>query len=100
MPDDLLRSIWSSRLPSHIRAALAGQPEGDFDTAFRCEDRIIKAAPQPTLARVAPPHNNNDPWECRRSSPPSKSTSCQAGLRSLQLQEPPLGQQIPLTRQC
>jgi hypothetical protein len=26
MPGNLLRSIWSSRLPSHIRAVLAGQP--------------------------------------------------------------------------
>jgi hypothetical protein len=44
MLDDLLRSIWSSQLPSHIRAVLAGQPEGDFDPAARCADRIIEAA--------------------------------------------------------
>jgi hypothetical protein len=55
MPDDLLRNIWSSRLPFHLRAVLAGQPEGDLETAARCADRIIEAAPQPTLASVAPP---------------------------------------------
>jgi hypothetical protein len=61
MLDDLLRSIWSSRLPSHIRAVLGGQPQGDLDTADRCADRIIEAASQPTLARVAPLHENNAP---------------------------------------
>jgi hypothetical protein len=60
MPDDLLRIIWSSRLPTHIRAVLAGQPEGDSETAARCADRIMEAAPQPTLASVAPPPDNND----------------------------------------
>jgi hypothetical protein len=33
MPDYLLRSIWSSRLPSHLRAILAGQTEGNLETA-------------------------------------------------------------------
>jgi hypothetical protein len=42
IPDNLLRSIWSSQLPSHIRAVLTGQPKGDFDTAARCADRIIE----------------------------------------------------------
>jgi hypothetical protein len=34
----------------HIRAILAGQPEGDLDAA----DRINETAPQPALASVAP----------------------------------------------
>jgi hypothetical protein len=36
MPDYLLRSIWSSWLPSHVRAVLTGQPKGDFETAVHC----------------------------------------------------------------
>jgi hypothetical protein len=32
-PDDFLRCIWSSRLPSNVRAILAGQPEGDLNAA-------------------------------------------------------------------
>jgi hypothetical protein len=63
MPDDLLRSIWSSQLPSHLRAVLTGKPEGDFDIAARCADRIIEAAPRPILASVAQPHENHDPQE-------------------------------------
>jgi hypothetical protein len=61
MPDKLLRSIWSSRLPSHMRAVLAGQPQGDLDTTVRCADRIIETAPQLSLASVVPPTRNNDP---------------------------------------
>jgi hypothetical protein len=69
IPDDLLRSIWSSRLPSHIRAVFDGQPEDDFKTAVRCADDIIEAAPEPTIASAAPPPKNNDPpGICRRSS--------------------------------
>jgi hypothetical protein len=53
--DDLIRSIWSNRLPRNIRAILACQSEGDLDAAGRCADRIIEAAPQPALASVGPP---------------------------------------------
>lgn len=55
VPDDFLRSIWSSRLPHNIQAILAGQPEGNLDSAARCADRISEAAPQPALASVGPP---------------------------------------------
>jgi hypothetical protein len=59
VPDDFLRSIWSSRLPPKGRAILAGQPEGDFGAAANCADRIIEAAPHPALASVAPLPDNN-----------------------------------------
>jgi hypothetical protein len=35
LPDDFLHSIWDSRLPSNIRATLAGQTEVELDTAAR-----------------------------------------------------------------
>jgi hypothetical protein len=53
MPDGFLRSIWSSRLTPNVQAILARQPEGDLNAAAHCADRIIEAAPQPTLASVA-----------------------------------------------
>jgi hypothetical protein len=53
-PDDFLRSIWSSRLPSNVRAILTGQPEGDLSAAAHRADRIIKATPQPTIASITP----------------------------------------------
>jgi hypothetical protein len=40
VPDDLLRSIWSSRLPPHIQAILAGQSEDDLNSASKLADRI------------------------------------------------------------
>jgi hypothetical protein len=52
-PDDFLRSIWSSRLPSNVWVILAGQPEGDLNAAAHRADRIVEAAPQPTIASVA-----------------------------------------------
>jgi hypothetical protein len=54
MPDDFLRSVWSSRLPLNIQAFLAGQDEGSLDAAAR----ISEVAPQPALARVGPPTDN------------------------------------------
>jgi hypothetical protein len=107
MPDDLLRSIWSSQLPTHIRAAFAGQPGGDFETAARCADRIVEAAPQPTLASVASPPENNDPREyvedLRRQVKTLHAELDRVPSNSrappLQLQKPPLIQKIPITRQ-
>jgi hypothetical protein len=58
VPDDFLRSIWSSRLPSHIQAILAGQAEGNLDSASQLADRISEVAPQPTAAYVSPACDN------------------------------------------
>jgi hypothetical protein len=57
VPVAFLRSIWSSRLPLNIQAILADQPEGELDAAARCADRLIEAAPMPTLS-CAPPTNS------------------------------------------
>jgi hypothetical protein len=53
VPDDFLRSIWSSRLPTHIQTILAGQAEGNLDAASQLADRIAEVAPIPTTASVA-----------------------------------------------
>jgi hypothetical protein len=62
VPDDFLRSIWSSRLPPNVRAILACQSEGNLDAA----DRIIEAAPQLALASVMslPDSNGCLPSHC------------------------------------
>jgi len=52
VPDDFLRSIWSSRLPSHIQSILAGQAEGNLDSASQLADRIAEVAPMPTTAPI------------------------------------------------
>jgi hypothetical protein len=58
IPDDFFRSIWSSRLPPHIQAILAGQSEGDLDSVSQLADRICEVAPRPTAACVSPAVEN------------------------------------------
>jgi len=53
VPDDFLRSIWSSRLPPHIQTILAGQAEGNLDAASQLADRIAEVAPLPITASIA-----------------------------------------------
>jgi hypothetical protein len=53
VPDDILRSLWPSRLPSHIQTILAGQAEGKLDSASQLADRIAEVAPLPTTAPIA-----------------------------------------------
>jgi hypothetical protein len=59
MPDDFLRSIWSSRLPPNIQAILASQPEDNMDTVAHCADRIFEATLQQALMSVVPLPNSN-----------------------------------------
>jgi hypothetical protein len=53
VPDDILRSTWSSRLPPHIQTILAGQAEGNLDAASQLADQIAEVAPLPTTAAIA-----------------------------------------------
>jgi hypothetical protein len=53
VPDDFLRSVWSSRLPPHIQTILAGQAEGNLDAASQLADRIAEVAPVPITASIA-----------------------------------------------
>jgi hypothetical protein len=71
VPEDILRTIWSSRLHPYIRTTLAGQQECSLDTAARCADPISEVAPQPALASVGPPPPAT-PHFCRRSTSPAR----------------------------
>lgn len=58
VPDDLLRSTWSSRLPTHLQTILAGQSECNLDALSLMADRIHEVSPQPSVAaasHLAPP---------------------------------------------
>jgi hypothetical protein len=46
--DDFLWSIWSSRLPPHIQAILAGQSEGDLDS-HKWRTGFVKSRSSPRL---------------------------------------------------
>jgi hypothetical protein len=45
VPDDFLRSIWSSRLPTNIQTILAGQAQGNLDAASQLAYGIAEVAP-------------------------------------------------------
>jgi hypothetical protein len=53
VPDDFLRSIWSSRLPPHTQTILAGQAEGNLDVASQLADRMAEGPPLCTTASIA-----------------------------------------------
>ena len=53
VPDNFLRSIWSSRLPPHIQTILAVQAEGNLDAASQLADRIAEVAPLPITSPIA-----------------------------------------------
>jgi hypothetical protein len=59
VPDDVLPTIWSSRIPLNIQAFLACQLEGSLNTAARCADRISEVTPQPALASSGPPPDSS-----------------------------------------
>jgi hypothetical protein len=59
VPDDFLRTIWTSRLPQHVQAIRAGHTEGSLDSASHLADRICEVAPQHTTAFVSPSAPDN-----------------------------------------
>lgn len=56
VPDNLLRSIWLSRLPSHMQAILTTQKATSLDAVAELADAIIEASPsfQVSAASVPP----------------------------------------------
>lgn len=54
VPDEFLRSVWSSRLPSDIEALLAGQAEDNLASAPQLAARISEVTHQPTTVAVSP----------------------------------------------
>lgn len=45
--DDFLRSLWSSRLPTHIQAIIASQKDTSLDQTATLADQIYDVAPSP-----------------------------------------------------
>ena len=50
VPDDILRSILSSLLSSHIQDVLVGQAKGSLDLVSKLAYRISEVVPQPNTA--------------------------------------------------
>jgi hypothetical protein len=54
IPDNYLRILWTSRLPTNVQVILAGMPEIGLDTATLCAHRIIKTFSPSTVGSVSP----------------------------------------------
>jgi hypothetical protein len=53
IPDNYLRILWTSRLPSNVQVILAGMPEVGLDVAASCADRIMETLSPPTVASAS-----------------------------------------------
>jgi hypothetical protein len=54
IPDNYLRILWTSRLPTNVKVILAGMPEVGLDAAALCADRIIETVSPSTVAIISP----------------------------------------------
>ncbi|XP_023724845.1 uncharacterized protein LOC111873962 [Cryptotermes secundus] len=53
--DNVIRSVWTSRLARNVQSFLAGQNESNFEAAALCADRISEVEVRPALASVNEP---------------------------------------------
>ncbi|XP_023713904.1 uncharacterized protein LOC111867913, partial [Cryptotermes secundus] len=53
--DNVIRSVWTSRLPRNVQSFLAGQNENNLEAAALCADRISEVEVWPALASVNEP---------------------------------------------
>jgi hypothetical protein len=54
IPDNYLRILWTSRLPTNVQVILASMPEVGSDAAALCADRIIETVSPSTVANISP----------------------------------------------
>ncbi|PNF43124.1 hypothetical protein B7P43_G18075 [Cryptotermes secundus] len=55
LSDNVIRSVWTSRLPRNVQSFLAGQNESNLEAAALCADRISEVDVRPALASVDEP---------------------------------------------
>jgi hypothetical protein len=53
IPDNYLRIVWNSRLPTNVQAILAAMPEVGQDAAALCADRIIETVSPSTVSSIS-----------------------------------------------
>jgi hypothetical protein len=80
--DSLIRSIWTSRLPSYLQTPLLCLTDSTLDTAAAFADRLIQSLPSPSLNLTSTPPNHSASVD-RRSSSGERSSSSDSQCRSL-----------------
>lgn len=53
VPDEFIRSLWTSRLPSHVQAIIAAQVDLSLDTVAQIVDKIHEVSLQPQVAAAS-----------------------------------------------
>lgn len=53
VPDDFLRTIWTSRLPTGLQAIVASQASSSLEAVAELADRVLEIAPVNPVAQVA-----------------------------------------------
>ncbi|PNF27361.1 hypothetical protein B7P43_G02438 [Cryptotermes secundus] len=83
--DNVIRSVWTCRLPRNVQSFFAGQNESNLEAAALCADRISEVEVRPALASVDGPTDIGALRQRIQSQglPPRR-------------QQPPARQQIPL----
>jgi hypothetical protein len=69
IPNDYLRILWTSRLPTNIRTILAGLPEVELEAAALCADRIVETTSAPTVASTSPRPDHTELLQIIRDLP-------------------------------
>jgi hypothetical protein len=60
VPDYLLHTIWTDRLPTKVQTTLACHPEIELDAAALCADRIMETVLPPVLASTGQPTDTTE----------------------------------------
>jgi len=54
VPTEFLRTVWASRLPSHVQAILAGQTDSNIEAVAQLADRICEVMTTQVTASISP----------------------------------------------
>lgn len=65
VPDEFVRSIWSSRLPSHVQVIVASQSKCNLDDLAKLADTVNDVITQPQVQEVTAPTSNSEINELR-----------------------------------
>ena len=61
--DNVIRSVWTSRLPQNVQSFLGSQNKSNLEATTLCVDRVSEVEIQPALASVGQPMDNAALWQ-------------------------------------
>lgn len=67
VPDDFVRSLWSSRLPTHIQVIVASQPRSSLDELATLADTVNEVICQPQIHEVSASTSSDEISDLKKS---------------------------------